>query len=336
MVTDKITRTNKSLGAIFGVKYDVDLHTRKTICLLSLSEFKSTEEFMSPISLNSINTFVIAATHLSFKKAAEQLNLTPGAISRQIRSLEQHLSVSLFIRQHREVVLSQAGFDYLKIVKPALENIDSANQLLINRSKQHCLKVQTSPTFALHWLIPRLASFKLLYPDIQIEISTSSFTIEPSSAFNLYIRRDQTQFSGLKSRPFLTEYCYLVCAQDVLKKHHNLTDLLKETPLISYHTRPDLWQQWFADTGLTAMIKKQDMSFENTIFAIQAALEGLGVALIPQVFLQDFLRNRALVIPFSKAPIATGNYHLLSQSEKLNKTENLFLDWLLSEGKKEN
>jgi len=296
-----------------------------------LGEFKSTEELMSLISLNSINTFVIAATHLSFKKAAEQLHVTPGAISRQIRSLEQYLAVSLFIRKHREVVLSQAGLDYLKIVKPALENINSANQLLINRSKQHCLKVQTSPTFALHWLIPRLANFKLLYPDIQIEISTSSFTIEPNSAFNLYIRRDQAQFAGLKNRPFLTEYCYLACTQDVLKKHHNLNALLKEVPLISYHTRPELWQHWFAEAELTASIKKQDISFENTIFAIQAALEGLGVALIPQVFLQDFLRNHALVIPFARAPIATGSYHLLSRSEKLNPTENLFLEWLLSE-----
>jgi LysR family glycine cleavage system transcriptional activator len=304
--------------------------------LLSLGEFKSTKELMSLISLNSINALVIAATHLSFKKAAEQLHVTPGAISRQIRRLEQHLAVSLFIRKHREVVLSQAGLDYLKIVKPALENIDSANQLLINRSKQHCLKVQTSPTFALHWLIPRLANFKLLHPDIQIEISTSSFTIEPNSDFNLYIRRDQAQFSGLKNWPFLTEYCHLVCRQDVLKKHLNLTELLKEIPLISYHTRPDLWQQWIANAGLTATVKKQDISFENTIFAIQAALEGLGIALIPQVFLQDFLRNHALVIPFSRAPIATGCYHLLSRSAQLNPTEKLFLDWLLSEGEKEN
>jgi len=323
------------LAAIFGEKYAVDLHTRKTICLLSLGEFKSTEEFMSLISLNSINTFVIAATHLSFKKAAEQLHVTPGAISRQIRSLERHLAVSLFIRKHREVVLSHAGIDYLKMVKPALENIDSANQLLINRSKQHCLKVQTSPTFALHWLIPRLANFKQRHPDIQIEISTSSFAIEPNSAFNLYIRRDQAQFAELNNWPFLTEYCHLVCTQDVLQKQHNLTALLKKVPLISYHTRPDLWQQWFADAGLTMSIKKQDIRFENTIFAIQAALEGLGIALIPQVFLQDFLRNCALVIPFSIAPIATGSYHLLSRSAQLNPTEQLFLDWLLSESESE-
>jgi len=291
---------------------------------------------MNHIPLNSIRTFVIAATHLSFKKAAEQLHLTPGAISRQIRGLEQDLAAPLFIRQHREVLLTQAGEDYLNMVKPALADIDSANQLLIGRSKQHCLKIQTSPTFALHWLIPRLARFKQQYPDIQIEISTSSFSIEPDAAFNLYIRRDRAQFSGLHHWPFLIEYCYLVGTKSVLRGQRNLTELLKNTPLISYHTRPDLWQQWFQEQSITPSIKKIDISFENTIFAIQAALEGLGIALIPQVFLKDFLRSDTLVIPFLLQPIATGKYHLLSQSAQLNPTEQLWLDWLQTEGAMEN
>ncbi|MCJ8338934.1 MAG: LysR substrate-binding domain-containing protein [Pseudomonadales bacterium] len=287
---------------------------------------------MKNISLNSIKTFVVAAHYLSFKKAAEQLHVTPGAVSRQIRSLEQQLAAPLFRRQHREVQLTQAGVDYLKWVKPALAEIDSANQLLINRSKQRNLKIQTSPTFALHWLIPRLASFKQQYPEIQIEIATSSYSIDPDPAFNLYIRRDPAQFSGLKSRPFMIEYCYLVCARSILQGSRNLLQLMQTAPLITYKTRPGLWQHWFDEAGLSCPQKEQDISFENTIFAIQAAVEGLGVALIPQVFLTDLLHSNALVLPFSMQPIATGHYHVLTQSEQLNPTEQLFLDWLQREG----
>ncbi len=287
---------------------------------------------MQNISLNSIKIFVVAARYLSFKRAAEQLHVTPGAISRQIRSLEQQLAVPLFRRRHREVQLTAAGVDYLNLVKPALAEIDGANQLLLSRSKQHNLKIQTSPTFALHWLIPRLASFKQQYPEIQIEIATSSFSIDPDSVFNLYIRRDPGQFSDLKHWPFMVEYCQFVCTQSVLQDSDNVKQLLQNVPLITYKTRPGLWQKWFDEVAQNYSKKEQDISFENTIFAIQAAVEGLGVALIPQVFLTDFLRSNALVIPFAMEPIATGSYHLLSQNGSLSSTEQLFLDWLQTQG----
>lgn len=295
---------------------------------------------MRNISLNSINTFVIAADFLSFKKAAEQLHVTPGAISRQIRGLELLLGGPLFYRQHREVQLTAAGQEYLALVKPALTNIASANQQLINRAQQAVLKIQTSPTFALHWLIPRLASFKLQFPEIQIEIATSSYSIEPDPAFNLYIRRDPRQFSGLKKWPFLIEYCQLVCTHKVLQGHSNLKELLLATPLISYKTRPDLWQLWLDETheeglndlNLNTANKGQNIRFENTIFAIQAAVEGLGIALIPQVFLTDFLHSNTLIAPFETKPIATGHYHLLTQSKQMDHTQLLFLEWLQKEG----
>ena len=181
-------------------------------------------------------------------------------------------------------------------------------------------------------MIPRLASFKQQYPKIQIEISTSSFAIDPDPVFNLYIRRDPGQFSGLKNWPFLTEYCQLVCSQSVLQGSGNLIQLMQSAPLISYKTRSALWQHWIDEIDLSYRKKEQDICFENTIFAIQAAIEGLGVALIPQVFLTDLLHSNALVIPFAMKPIATGHYHLLTQSAQLNSTEQLFLDWLQREG----
>ncbi len=287
---------------------------------------------MQYISLNSIKTFVVAAHHLSFKKAAEQLNVTPGAISRQIRSLEIQLGVVLFKRKHREVQLNEVGVDYLKLVKPALKAIDSANHLIINRSKKQLLKVQTSPTFALHWLIPRLSGFKQLYPEIHIEITTSSFAIDPDPTFNFYIRRDPAQFSGLNKRPFVIEYSCLVCAPDVLCGSGNLLELLQSASLISNKTRPELWRHWFSETEINYLNKERDINFENTIFTIQAAVEGLGIALIPHVFLTEFLRSQALVIPFGTQPIATGHYHVLTQSVPLSMTEQLFLNWLEREG----
>jgi LysR family glycine cleavage system transcriptional activator len=285
---------------------------------------------MDHLSLNSIKVFVLAAQCLSFKTAAAQLHVTPGAVSRQIKVLEERLGVVLFTRQYKEVSLTQAGFNYFKLVQPAIAQLESANQLFLKQARQSVLKIETSPTFALHWLIPRLANFKQQHPQVQIEISTSSYAINPRSEFDLYIRRDPEQFAGLKHQPFMTEYCHIVCAKKLLSGAQDMQQLLHTAPAISYKTRSDLWQQWFIAKQYDNQKQVSDISFENTIFAIQAVVEGLGI--VPQVFLADLLHSGALVVPFNESPIASGEYSVLALDTHYSDAQKCFIEWLIDQG----
>jgi LysR family glycine cleavage system transcriptional activator len=283
---------------------------------------------LNQISLNSIKVFAIAAQHLSFKRAAELLFVTPGAVSRQIRSLEKQLGVALFSRHYREVRLSPAGEKYYRLIQPALAQISTANSQLIHSGKRGVLKLDTPPTFALHWLIPRLANFKQQYPDITIEVTTSSLRIDLNAGHDVHVRRNPKEFSGLKGIPFMTEFCHLVCAPSLLKSKDNVEQLLLQHPLIHFTTRPDLWQQWSNSSRINLTKKPTDINFENTIFAIQAAIEGLGIALIPQVFLTELLRSNTLVCPFEQPPIATGDYYLLHHDDSSHPALPMFARWL--------
>ena len=283
-----------------------------------------------PAPLNAIRVFVQAANALSFKKAAADLCVTPGAVSRQILALEQHLGIQLFERKFREVTLTQMGQVYLAQVGPAVAAIDKATERITHLTNRAIVRIGSTPTFAMHWLIPRLAQFHASHPEIEVKLSTSSGNIDKSDGADVYIRRDPKQFSGLRAECFMLEFSRLVCSPKLPHwKRLNSPQAIARSPRIAMRSRRDLWPKWFTLFGQNDDAEiKTPIELDNTILAIQAALEGLGVALIPCLFLQGLLESNSLVSLPKMEAIETGAYHLLVRQIKPTAETLVFMGWL--------
>lgn len=287
---------------------------------------------MRQTPLNAVRVFAVAARRLSFKQAAAELFVTPGAVSRQIQVLETHLGVQLFERRFREIALTQLGKLYLAQVGPALAGIDQASQRLRELTiggQSTVVRVDATPGFAMHWLIPRLAGFHARHPGIEIRLGTSQGVVDRSKHVDLHIRRDPEQFNGLYAEPFMTEYCSLVCSP--LRTEWRTPDTpaaIFRMPLIHMRSRPDLWPRWFSEHGLDEAQAGRRIDLDNTIFAIQAAVEGLGVGLIPRLFLDGLLASGSLICLPDSRTMVSGAYHLLHGSETLPAAVVTFVDWL--------
>ncbi|HEX5803490.1 MAG TPA: LysR substrate-binding domain-containing protein [Azospira sp.] len=283
---------------------------------------------MTTPPLNAIRVFVVAARHASFKDAAAELCVTPGAVSRQVQGLEEHLGVPLFERRHRAIALTQLGQLFLAQVAPALAAIDAASDR-VRRLARGAVRVDATPTFALHWLIPRLAEFRAEHPQVEVRLGTSQGPVQRSGAVDLHIRRDPAHFGGLPGEPFMTERATLVCSPRLAGRSgwRAPADLLA-APLVRMRSRPDLWPKWFARAGLGDTSAAHVIEFDNTILAIQAAVEGLGVALVPRLFVDGLLLGGALVEVPLAAPFESGAYHLLYERDAATEAAQVFADWL--------
>ncbi len=286
---------------------------------------------MSALPLNALRVFVAAARHASFKEAAGELCVTPGAVSRQVQGLEEHLGVALFERRHRAIELTQLGQLFLAQVAPALAAIEQAGERVRGLARGS-VRVDATPTFALHWLIPRLAEFRAEHPQIEVRLVTSQGAIVKCGAVDLHIRRDPAHFAGLAGEPFMRERATLVCSPRLAGRGGWRTPAdLVAAPLVRMRSRPDLWPKWFAAAGFgevpAANFVADFIEFDNTILAIQAAVEGLGVALVPRIFVEGLLLGGALVEVALAAPFASGAYHLLYEGEP-GEAARVFADWL--------
>lgn len=297
-----------------------------------------------PISLNAVRVFTAVVRHASIQRAADELCVTPGAVSRQIKALETALGLALFVRRHRAIVPSAEGAALAARLAPAIEQIEVAlADCRPRRSASPCrLTVEATPTFAMHWLIPRLPDFRRQHPDIVVDLRTAQGLVAPSPQVDLHIRRDPAHFAGLAARPCLAESALpvaapalcAVCRPSVKPAAGNATASAAGTaadfaglPLIRMRSRPDLWPRWFAaHPPVEAPVY---LDFDNTILAMQAACQGLGVALIPTLFLDALLRDGALQAwPGSRA-LHSGDYSVLSGLGR-SPAAPRFVVWLLA------
>lgn len=298
---------------------------------------------MNPAPLHALRVFVAAARRLSFQHAASELCVTPGAVSRQIQALEAHLGVPLFERRHRAVVLTQLGELYLAQCGPALDAVDAASRHVRALAPgaagrpRGIVRLDATPAFAMHWLIPRLAEFRAQHPAIEVRLATSQGPIVRAGDVDLHIRRDRAHFAGLPGEAFMDERSVLVrsprlpvrTAADSADAARDAPPALPDAPLVRMRSRPDLWPKWLARHGLqTTAGELEFIDFDNTILAIQAVVEGLGVGLIPELFVDGLRQGGALAIPPGEAPFATGAYHLLRGRPELSAAAETFRRWL--------
>ncbi len=257
--------------------------------------------------------------------------MTPGAVSRQIQTLESYLGAKLFARRYREVSLTKMGELYLSKIGPALFSIDQTSLGIKHLTQPSIVRVESTPTFAMYWLIPRLREFQKLAADIDVILTTAQGGIDSSKEIDVFIRRDLKQFSGLQGKRFMTEWSSLVCCPEYAKSNSwDTAEGILDLQLISMKSRPDLWRKWLDKYMQDATHPTRFFEFDNTILAIQAAVEGLGIALIPNLFLGALLLGKSLVKVPGSHSISTGYYHILRPVKEITEEVKTFTDWLAS------
>jgi LysR family transcriptional regulator, glycine cleavage system transcriptional activator len=249
--------------------------------------------------LNAVRAFEAAARNLSFKTAGAELNVTPGAISRQIELLEQHLGMRLFERLHRQVELTVSGRVFLNEVGPALLRIANASAM-VSLEDEHVLRIKLPPTFAIRWFVPRLARFHALDPTISVQVTTSHDPVDfDREQVDAAVYWGEHIARGLLGVRLLGETLVPVCSPTLLNSGGGRTidshELSRHVLLHSFR-RPDDWRRWFVSAGLPDMELHRLLVFENSSLTYQGAIDGLGVALAQLSFVQDDLKTGRLVI----------------------------------------
>ncbi len=262
--------------------------------------------------LNAVRAFAAAARHLSFTRAALELHVTHSAVSRQIKSLEEFLGVELFERRIRQVALTAEGQQFFAEVEPALSQIGAAARALQAQGTARAVRINVRPSFAVRWLIPRLPSFVEQYPDIEPQVVTS--TVMPEQAvdsFDIAVRRGREGWPpSIKVRPFLKDEVLVVGAPSLFKTHP-LADLrsLASHVLLSAKTRKDDWDAWKKQFGAPRARPAGRLQFDHLHFVLQAAVDGLGIALAPTSLVSHDLASGRLQSPLPALRMMLDRYY---------------------------
>jgi DNA-binding transcriptional LysR family regulator len=278
-------------------------------------------------SLNGLKAFEAAARGGSFVAAAAELNVSPSAISRLVKLLEQRLGVALFERLPNGLALSERGAAYLADVSAAFQRIAQATERL--RSTSAALVIGAGPTLAMRWLIPRLATFQTENPTIDVRLSTAIADADPlRTDWTAAIRIGDGAWPGLMSRFVFTADLFPVCAPTVAKRLRTTADLAQAT-ILRVANAPEDWPLWLQAAGIDEARLKQARYFDYAAFALQAAVDGLGVAMARAPFVADDLAAGRLVRPFDLAvPKGKGWYLVYRPAQESNPALGAFRAWL--------
>lgn len=278
--------------------------------------------------LNAIFVFCEAARCGSVKLAAQNLCVTPGAVSRQIRALEEHLGLALFDRCRPGIRVTRKGQLLYDRVATKMASIQSEAELLRTGGRKAVVRVDVGVTLAMHWLIPRLAGFTEQHPAMQVQLVTSDGPVDLSQAVDVFVRRDPAELRGLPSQVFLDEVSMLVGSPALLGRKSNLTPRdVARLPRIAARSRPDLWPQWCLQRGLDAADYRPALEFDNTVLAIQAVSQGLGVMVVPTLFIAGLFDSRMLV-PLESGSVRTGSYSYALPKQRDARRATMFAEWL--------
>ncbi|NUU03673.1 LysR substrate-binding domain-containing protein [Herbaspirillum robiniae] len=282
------------------------------------------------LPLNAIRAFLAAARHQSFTLAAQELNVTHGAVSRQIKNLEDYLGMPLFERRIRQVLLTERGRQFFEEAGPALDMLAGAARRVMKDAPTRQVTINVRPSFAVRWLIPHLSGFVERYPGIEPHVVTSTATVgRAPGPFDIAIRRGETNWpETLKVQRFLEDELLLV-ASPALLKNTPLPDvkaIAQHTLLLSRSRRSD-WDDWKKAAGLKRSRVQPTLHFDHLHFVLQAAVDGLGLALSPLSLADNDLRSGRLVdaLPELRQPLAP---YYLGISPQAGAEAQLFAKWL--------
>ncbi|CAN0627425.1 LysR family transcriptional regulator, glycine cleavage system transcriptional activator [Burkholderia multivorans] len=285
-------------------------------------------------NMGALVAFEAAARHESFTHAAKELFLTESAVSRQIATLESSLGVRLFARVKQRVVLTRAGKLYGMQVRRALETLDRDTlSIIAHGSGGGYLELAVLPTFASHWLIPRIKDFNDRTPDVRVNmgIQTDAFSFDDTH-FEAAIHYGKPTWPGTSADYLFGEEVVPICSPALLAGPVQQVHELLAYPLLHSTTRPGAWSQWFGPLGVEDNRTMQGVRYELHTMLISAAAAGLGIALVPKFFVEGQLQQLGLIVPFDAAAVADDAYYLVYPTELSHgKPLELFRAWLLEQ-----
>lgn len=278
-----------------------------------------------------------AARHLNFTRVAEELNVTQSAVSHQIRHLEELWGLKLFGRPPSGLVLTRAGQALAPVVRHFLDDLEQTLDTLQTEHKRAPLRVDMLQSFSVKWLVPRLGRFHDEHPEIDIWISTHDELINFSSEnVDVAIRLGHGEYPGLLSNLLLREHVFPVCSPAFVKDQETLNepvDLLNSSLLLRLGdpAHPN-WQDWFAKAGVVGATLIEGPRFPDSNMALQAAMDGQGVALARSAHVCADLKAGRLVRLFDVDYPSSVSYYLVCPEATAQKPHiQAFRKWLLAE-----
>lgn len=292
--------------------------------------------------LSALRVFEAAARHSSFSKAAEELFVTPGAVSQQIRLLEDHVGTALFLREGRRVVLSEAGRAALPTLRSAFEQLAEAARIMRLPVRKGRVTVSAAPSFAAKWLMPRLTDFNVRFPDTDVWISADMGMVDFAAAdVDLAIRYGPGGYEGLTEERLLGEAVLPVASPALLEaapirtpddlRHHTL---LHDLGLERDPTCPD-WAMWLKAHKVEGADAARGPRFNQSSLVIEAAAAGRGVALAKRTIAAADLAAGRIVAPFAglESPLSFAYHLVYPKGRQLTSAQETFVDWLRTEAR---
>jgi LysR family glycine cleavage system transcriptional activator len=287
-------------------------------------------------SLNGLRAFEAAARHLSFTLAASELNVTQTAISHQIRRLEEELGIRLFVRQNRALALTPEARDYLPGVRAAFNDLRLATDRLLRKDDDKVLTVSTLASLAAKWLLPRLTDFQEHHPGIDVRITTSTGLVDfQRDNVDAGIRYGRGQWPGLRADWLMADELFPVCSPSLLRGDKPLRcpeDLKTHMLLHTSNANSDDWRLWLTAAGLPPDIARQPgITFDMIFMTIQAAIDGIGVAMGRTSYVQDDIAKGRLVVPFKIALPADAGFYLVAPEGRREAPKlTAFREWMIA------
>lgn len=286
----------------------------------------------------ALQAFEACTRHLSVSRAAEELHLTQSAVSRQLASLEAALGVRLFLRVRQRLVPTAPGAAYAAQVRAALQRIESATlELLSHQGAGGTLTLAVQPTFGTRWLMPRMRRFHALHR--RIVVNYRNYTTRPvpldfaAEDVDAAIMLDAGQRPGVARHPLAADLRFPVCAPALAEggRLAAVADLAQHT-LLQHSTRPRAWADWLAAAGAAGIDGLRGPQFHHHAMVTEAAVQGLGIALMPRFMVAEELAGGRLVMPFDRALDTGASYVLAYPGEAADLPAlRAFRTWLLAE-----
>lgn len=283
-------------------------------------------------NLAAMRAFEAAARHGNFSRAAEEIHVTHGAISHQVRALEEELGVDLFVRHGKRIAITAEGERFAATLRKALSEIAAAAAVMREEGKQTRLTVTALPSFAARWLSPRLGRFIEQYPDMEVMLQSSNhLTDYVRESVDIGIRFGRGNYPGLAVEKIMEDYYYPVASPRFNGgKLPRVPQELEQMPLLRCELEP--WTPWFAAAGLDMPEPTGGLVFQDSSMLVRAAVEGHGIALARHAIAVSDVESGALARLFDIAVKCPQSYYLVCPPEALKKPQvQAFRAWLLAE-----
>lgn len=286
-------------------------------------------------SLNGLRAFEAAGRHGSFTAAAKELNVTQTAVSRLVRLLEDRLGFPLFIRRASSLELTAQGKALLTGITDSFDAIARLTESVTAMRSGPVLTVGVGQALAVNWLIPRMAGFYRDHPDIEVRIATGGATRPVRDDWTCTIRRADDAWPGYTSETLFSSAVLPVCTPAIAASLVSVADL-QRTVLIRVSNMPNDWPYWFAKAGCLPVQANAEAFFESNAMAMQAALDGAGVAVAQLAYVSDALMAGRLVAPFPIVAVKRENWLLEYRPTRQEEPALIrFRDWVRAEAKQQ-